>query len=205
MTEGTTIHVQRCLDRLKVGDPSARNDLIETACSRLTRLTQKMLRADGRVKRWEGTDDVFQNSVLRLCRALSEVAPATPREFFRLAALQIRRELIDMARHYYGPRGHGAKHESQAPLRDAESGPVAYDRSDATHEPTALAAWGEFHQKVETLPDEEREVFELVWYQELTHAEAASLIEVSTKTVQRRWQGACLKLHDALQGAMPGL
>jgi RNA polymerase sigma factor (sigma-70 family) len=205
MAEGTTIHVQRCLDRLRQGDPAARNELLEAACNRLTRLSQKMLRADGRVQRWEEADDLLQNAMVRLCRALTDVTPATPREFFRLAALQIRRELIDMARHHFGPRGHGAKHETLGPQVDNEARQTPYDAADATHEPAGLAAWGEFHQKVETLPDQEREAFELVWYQGLTHAEVAALLEVSTKSVQRRWQSACLKLHEALGGGLPGL
>jgi len=95
MAGQTTIHVQRCLDRLKAGDEAARHDLIDTACDRLTRLTRKMLHADGRVQRWEQTDDVFQRAMLRLCRALQHVTPQSPREFLHLAALQIRRELVN--------------------------------------------------------------------------------------------------------------
>jgi RNA polymerase sigma-70 factor (ECF subfamily) len=54
------------------------------------------------------------------------------------------------------------------------------------------------------LPEEEREVFELIWYQGLTHADAAGLLGVSTKTVQRGWQAACVKRHEALGGELPG-
>ncbi|HKB36491.1 MAG TPA: sigma factor-like helix-turn-helix DNA-binding protein, partial [Gemmataceae bacterium] len=35
------------------------------------------------------------------------------------------------------------------------------------------------------MPEEQREVFDLVYYQGLSHAEAAALLGVSTKTVQR--------------------
>ena len=66
-------HVQRCLDRLQAGDEVARKDLLNAACERLLRLTRKMLRADGRLKRWEQTDDVFQNAMLRLHRSLADV------------------------------------------------------------------------------------------------------------------------------------
>ena len=55
------------------------------------------------------------------------------------------------------------------------------------------------------MPEEEREVFDLVWYQELTHAQAAEVLNLSTKTIQRRWQSACLRLHDSLGGHLPNL
>jgi RNA polymerase sigma-70 factor (ECF subfamily) len=78
--------IQRCIDRLRAGDHTARDELLAQASERLTRLTRKMLRDFPRVHRWEQTDDVLQNAVLRLGRALGEVQPATVAEFFRLAA-----------------------------------------------------------------------------------------------------------------------
>jgi RNA polymerase sigma-70 factor (ECF subfamily) len=198
MAEETTLLVQQCLDRLRAGDAAAREQLLATACARLTRLARKMFHADGRLQQCEQTDDVFQGAMLRLCRALEDVTPASPREFFRLAALQIRRELIDLARHHFGPAGAAA---GQTPLRP----PAALDPSESTLDPGHLAEWAEFHEQIGRLPEEEREVFDLLWYQGLTHAEAAELLQLSTKTIQRRWQSACLRLHQALEGNLPGL
>ncbi len=42
------------------------------ACERLTRLARKMLKDFGRVRRWEETDDVVQNALLRLYRTLAK-------------------------------------------------------------------------------------------------------------------------------------
>src|SRR5436190_23131137 len=109
-----TVIIQNWIDRMQAGDETARNELLNCACQRLTELTRKMLKNFPRVKRWEQTDDVFQNAALRLYRTLGEVHPTSAAEFFRLAALNIRRELLDLAKHYYGPRGHGAKHASVA-------------------------------------------------------------------------------------------
>src|SRR5580692_11156311 len=100
------------IGRLKAGDEQAREQLITCACERLTSLTRKMLKGFGRVKRWEQTDDVVQNALLRLYRSLAEVQPAGAVEFYRLAAVNIRRELLDLAKHYYGPRGLGANYAS---------------------------------------------------------------------------------------------
>jgi RNA polymerase sigma-70 factor (ECF subfamily) len=163
-----------------------------------------MLHDDRRVRRWEDSADVLQNALLRLCRALQAVAPPTPRDFYRLAAAQVRRELIDLARHYYGPQGLGAHHASQAPSAGDGPTPAAYDPADATADPGRIALWTDFHRQVETLPAEEREVFDLLWYQGLTQVEAAAVIGVSDRTVKSRWRSARLKLFEALGGELPG-
>ncbi|MBL8798147.1 MAG: helix-turn-helix domain-containing protein, partial [Planctomycetia bacterium] len=46
--------------------------------------------------------------------------------------------------------------------------------------------------------------FDLLFYQGLSQAEAAALLNVSERTVKRRWQSARLQLHDALGGEFPG-
>jgi RNA polymerase sigma-70 factor (ECF subfamily) len=206
MSDGTTVRLQRCLDRLRAGDPAARRDLLGAASARLRRLARKMLRADGRLRRWVESGDVLNDAVLRLGRALEAVTPETLREFFRLAALQVRRELADLARHHFGPRGAAAHHQSNPPQEGSPEGaPAAVDPPDCRDEPSALAAWGEMHEKAGALPEELREAFDLVYYQGLSHAEAAALLGVSTKTVQRRWHRACLALHELMGGELPDL
>src|SRR5262245_38143403 len=129
MAEETSVVVAGCLERLRSGDAKARNELFAQACGRLERLTRAMLRDYPGVQRWEETGDVYQNAMVRLCRALADVVPPTPRDFYRLAAVQIRRELIDLARHYYGPQGAGAHHASQPGEGDGSVAPV-YERAD---------------------------------------------------------------------------
>jgi RNA polymerase sigma-70 factor (ECF subfamily) len=201
----SSVQIQSWLDRLRLGDESARGELLNCACDRLRRLTHQMLKNYPRVQRWEQTDDVLQNASLRLYRTLQEVTPATAKDFFRLAALNIRRELLDLAKHYYGPQGQGARHASIAGKPDqGKPAPPPAEPLDRTHEPSRVAAWSEFHRQVEALPDEEREVFDLLWYQELSQVEVAELLKVSERTIKRRWQSARLKLHDALGGELPG-
>jgi RNA polymerase sigma-70 factor (ECF subfamily) len=194
----TTI-LQRCLDRAQAGDEAGRTELIERAQERLRRLTCKMFRDFPRLRPWEEPDDVFQGALLRLCRALEEGTPESLRAFFRLAAVQVRRELIDLARHYFGPGSLAARCDGAA---DDSSPDCA--TSNQTLDPERLAIWTDFHRQVERLPEEEREVFDLLWYQELPQAEAADLLGVDVRTIKRRWQAARLRLHDALQGQLPG-
>jgi RNA polymerase sigma-70 factor (ECF subfamily) len=199
-----TVQIQGYLDRLRAGDEAARAELLGCACERLRSLARKMLRGYPNVHRWEQTDDVLQNASLRLHRTLGQMTVETSRDFFRLAALNIRRELLDLAKHHYGPRGQGAHHGTWGPGDSSatgdDSGPVAADPSS---EPSRLAAWGDFHEQIGALPDEEREVFDLLWYQGLSQSEAAELLGVAERTIKRRWQSARLLLHEALGGEVP--
>jgi RNA polymerase sigma-70 factor (ECF subfamily) len=205
MPEETNTELQQCLNRLQQGDETAREDLMRMASGRLTELARAMLRDYRRLKRWEETDDVAQGALLRMHRALQAVTPPTPRDFYRLATAQIRRELIDLTRHYFGPAGPGTNLDSLPPSDRSDSEtPPTLDQGDASHEPGQLALWTDFHRQVEQLPEEEREVFDLVWYQGLKHIEAATVLNVSARTITRRWQAACLKLHQALRGILPG-
>src|SRR5437667_8273767 len=104
--------MQELLPRAVAGDDAAVDALLRHCGDRLTFLTRRMLGDFQRVRRWAETDDVLQNALVRLVGALRSVKPQTTRDFLALASLQIRRELIDLARHYYGPEGIGAHHDS---------------------------------------------------------------------------------------------
>jgi RNA polymerase sigma-70 factor (ECF subfamily) len=198
--------MQGWIDRLRAGDETARAELLRCSCDRLVELTRRMLRRYARIKRWEQTDDVVQNVALRLYRTLEHVTPESTRDFLRLASLNIRRELLDLAKHYYGPHGLGTLHASQPDGASRDDGPApAGGPSDVTHDPSRLEAWAEFHRQVSALPDALREVFDLIWYQGLARAEAAEVIGISERTLMRRWQEARLAIYDALDGQLPPL
>jgi RNA polymerase sigma-70 factor (ECF subfamily) len=199
--DSTTI--EALIVRLRTDNEAARLDLLNRATDRLTRLTRKMLRDYPGVHRWEQTDDVLQNAMLRLYRALQAVSPPSVVDFFRLAAVQIRRELIDLARHYSGPLGLGANHSSRAGVDESAGMAPLLDSPDSTYDPGRLAEWTDFHVQVEALPEEIREIVDLLFYQGLSQAEAATALEVSERTVKRRWQAARLALHEALGGRLP--
>jgi RNA polymerase sigma-70 factor (ECF subfamily) len=201
MRADQTTQIQRCLDRLRAGDESARDELVRGACTRFERLTRQMLVHYPGVQRWEQAEDVLQNSLVRLWKALQQVVPSDVRGFCRLAALQIRREMIDLARHYQ------SLHEIGPSKNQADTGQAlaaAPGSPDSSLEPARLAVWSEFHRAVDSLPDDEKEVFDLLWYQELTQPEAAALLQVDVRTVKRRWQGARLKLAAVFPGGAPG-
>ncbi len=196
---GHTEKLQSLLHDFEIGDSDAINKIIEHACDRLQKQTRKMLGDYSRVKRWELTDDVLQNSLIRLHRSLLEIKPETPRQFYGLASTQIRRELIDLARHHYSQTGIGQNHQTDNPNLPARID-VA---STSGIEPMTLEDWSRFHEIVEFLSPEQKEVFELLWYQGFSQQEASTVLDVSIRTIKRRWQEARLTIHAAMDGEQP--
>lgn len=64
-------------------------------------------------------------------------------------------------------------------------------------------AWFEFHERIQTLKHDERELVDMLYYQGLTQVEAAIVLQVSVRTLQRRWQALLVKLHDMLRDQWP--
>ena len=78
--------------------------------------------------------------------------------------------------------------------------PGLAEPADTTHEPQGLARWTDLHRAIAALPDAEREAFDLLWYHELPQAEAAALLGISERTLQRRWRSARCRLGAAWLG-----
>ena len=154
------------------------------------------------MQRWEQTDDVLQNALLRLHRSLAEVKPASVEQFLGFAAAQVRRTLMDLLRHHFGPEGAAAHCHSDG-RRAAVAGAAARRYANVAEEPEDLEGWTRFHEVVAALPDDERQVFNLLWYQGLTQSEAAVLLGVTERTVRRRWVAARCAIFDALEGRRP--
>src|SRR5438046_2834554 len=127
---------------MHAGDRAARDELVRATQAQLDVLTRRMLRKFPNVRRWADTGDVFQGAVLRLLRSLESLDPADTREFMNLAAAHVRRELIDLARHFGGPLGVGANHASTSRPDGAVAG----------HDPAELERWAAFHEAVGRLP-----------------------------------------------------
>jgi RNA polymerase sigma-70 factor (ECF subfamily) len=186
-----TERLQACLLRMRAGESAARVELWHLVNERLTVLARKMKRRDfAPVDRWAATEDIAQNARLRLIRALEEAVPQSAREFYGLANLQIRRELLDTIRQM-----RGRQRDRDAPVSLAEG----QDQGSDTFNSHELLVWQEFHEAVQQLPAEEREAFELWWYQGLTHDEIAQIIGVDKSTIKRR----CRAARTALARVLP--
>lgn len=194
----STVVVQRLLDLLRSGDAEASRRLLEVTMERLKMLSRKILADIPGLERWEESDDLVQNSSLRLWRALEKHHPSTPLDYFRLAAAIIRRELIDLSRRHFGPRGIGANQAPSWRQNNQSSFAPAEPIDKSTYDPVKLSSWTEFHEYVEKLSDDERILFDLLWYQGMTLVEAAESLGSSERTLRRRWRLARVNLYRDL-------
>jgi RNA polymerase sigma-70 factor (ECF subfamily) len=191
----SSTQLQQLLDRLQGGDDSARDVLVQYSVERFRSLARRMFRQKADLRKLDETDDVLQKALVRLHRALATVKPPDVRAYVGLAARQIRWVLHDLA-----SSAAADKRVNYAADLLAEKEPVA-----PVGEPSTLLEWGEFHKRIEALPDDEREMFDLLLYQGLSQPEAAEVLKTSLRTVKRRWQSARLRLRDALRGNWPTL
>ncbi len=194
LESGSDNQLQKLIDAALEGNAQAKAALIGHASDRLLRLTQKMFNGYPSLKRWEQTEDVYQNAMVRLHRALANVQVESVRHFFNLATVQIRRELLDLAKHYFGPEGHGSHHHTDG-VPSGGAGDTIYDRASRPSDPLG---WCEFHAAVERLPEDDQEIVNLLFYEGLTHEEASRVLDTSVRTLKRRWASIKLKLHEKL-------
>jgi hypothetical protein len=107
-----------------------------------------------------GKGDLLQNAILRLLGALEDIEPASLRDFFGLADEQMRRELVDLARGYRTRRVCGPSHAGGP---NGSAGEVSAPEPPAqAADPKDLDKWCAFHEAVERLPVEQREVVGLI-------------------------------------------
>jgi RNA polymerase sigma factor (sigma-70 family) len=203
MPKDDTTQLQAILDLAARGNDEAYDQLIGRASERLLKLTRKMLRRYPQLRRWEDSDDVFQTVAIRLQRSLHNLKPESVHQFFGLATVEIRRSLIDLIRHHFGPEGAAAKHHSDVLGESSGDGGLLQNEPADNLKPETIDAWAQFHRSVEELPVDQSEVFHLVWYGGLEQKEIADLLGISVSTVKRRFRSARLCLFDALDGESP--
>ena len=192
-----------CLARLAAGDLSARDRILELFHARLRRLASRMLDRFPAVRRWDDTDDVLQAASLRLHRALATVSPDTPRAVLALAATQLHRELIDLARRYAGPLSHASHHDTNLVAGRPPGAAAEFQVDRAVDSAAALDRWSLFHEAIAGLSAEDRETFQLVWYLGADQQSIARLLECSERTVRQRWRSARVRIRVALDGRPP--
>jgi RNA polymerase sigma factor (sigma-70 family) len=193
----TTAVVERYLIALAddtPADPVVR-ELLDRAVGRLRVLCAGLLhRSYPRLTRPPlnlEADELLGAVVERLLKALREARPRTVRQFFALANQHMRWELNDLARRLDGQPDAVELREGLVPAAQSSGSALG---SDARR----------ILEAIEGLPGDEREAFGLVRIQGLTQAEAAEVLGVSCKTVQRRLNRGVLLLSQRLDDLRPG-
>ena len=196
----TTLVVQQYLDELAGarGERDAEpviSALLTISVRRLQLLCAKLLyRKYRRLTRPPlglGAEEMLGSVVERLLRALRETRPKTVSGFFALAGQHMRWELNHLARRLdeqvWPVDIHGIDVAAPA-SSDSGLGPAARKMLDA----------------IDRLPTDEREALNLVRIHGITYAEAAEVLGVSTKTVQRWLNRALIILTVELDDLRPG-
>jgi RNA polymerase sigma-70 factor (ECF subfamily) len=201
----TTAAVQRYLNELagiqgaSPAEPIIR-ELLDSAVNRLHLLCANLLhRKYPRLMQGPlnlQSDEVLGGVIERLLKALRGIRPQNVRQFFALANQHMRWELNDLARRL-------DERALVVELRES-SAPAPAEPSSSPLTPNTRRIL----EAIEGLPEDEREVFSLVRIQGMSHSEAAEVIGIAVKTVQRRLnRGLGLlsaKLDDMQIPARPG-
>ena len=193
MTEsGKTIgQIDACLARVADGDQTAWDELFQHAFDRLLdqcgRIVHRTLTRPNPL--------ITENAVLaetyqRLCKAMQsdKVNPTTAREFFGLAAQHIRWQIQDMLR----------KRSSQQAGTD-----VFMQITGGTGPATGAEEnekWEQFWFAVDSLSDEEREVFDMIWINGLSQYETADTLGKTRNQVDTIWRRVKIAIVKGCQG-----
>lgn len=195
--ENTTAIVQRYLDEL-TGEAPAQpvvRALLGRAFLRLQGLCATLLHHDyPRLTHPPlnlQTDELLSAVAERLLKALREARPRTVREFFARAGQHMRWELNDLARRLDKQPVAVELCEEQLPE------PASSDSGLSPDGRRMLEA-------IDRLPEDEREAFDLVRIQGLSYVEAAELLGVAPRTVQRRLDRGLRLLTERLSDLDPG-
>jgi RNA polymerase sigma-70 factor (ECF subfamily) len=202
--ERTTAVVEQYLNELAgvAGDTPAAEpivrELLARSVDRLHMLCASMLhRSYPRLTRPPlnlQSDEMIGAVVERMMKAMRSVRPATVRQFFALANQHIRWELNEFARRL-------DERTRAEELRDSAVGAPNPASSAVTSPPSPNTA--RMLAAIETLPEDERETFCLVRVQGMTQTDAAAVLCVSVKTVQRRLNRTLPRLAAKLRDLQP--
>ncbi len=192
----TTTVIQCYLDELAEGASADEviRPLMDRSVERLHQLCATLLyRSYPRLARPPlnlRSDEMLSALVERLLKALREARPKTVRQFFALAGQHTRWELNSLARAIDNGAHNVELIDGLIPA------PLNSDSGLSDNGRRILEA-------IDALPAEEREAFDLVRIQGLTHAEAADLLGVASKTVRRRLDRGLMLLTERLNDLGP--
>jgi RNA polymerase sigma factor (TIGR02999 family) len=167
------------LDRLRVGDSHALEQVLPLVYDELRAAARRQLRAEGRAHTLTPTALVHE-AYLRLLQQRSIDAEHRA-DFLGIAARTMRRVLVDHARRRLAAkRGRGEIH---VPVDDVD---LPMTEGEAEEMLSLEAALG----RLAALDERAARVVELRFFGGLSVEEAAQMLQVSTKTVQRTWVAA---------------
>lgn len=181
------------------GEVGALDRLLLACHAQMENLARRMLGGHPEIRRGFGdTCDVTQQAWLRLAKALQAVRPDTPLHVMRLAYQQVRREIIDLARKYGGPRSPEQGRVSNVVVVKTRAIDLVNGAAAPSESFTSLDELSRFHDAVDRLPEELRDVFTMRWYLDARVMDVAKAVGCSPDTVKDRSAKAKALLQAAL-------
>lgn len=194
---GTAVVVQVCLDRLRADDEVAWAVLQEFTFAQVIKKCELIIRSKVTRNNPVITENGLAADVyLRLDKAMREkksAVPTTAREYFGLAARNIRWQITDLLR---------------KPKNDQEEAGIFLDLAQSTGVSTEtlnLEVWSKFWLAVAELPEEQREVFDLIWINELSQYETAEQLGLKRDRVKDLWRSIKIKIAEECVEVLPHL
>jgi RNA polymerase sigma-70 factor (ECF subfamily) len=175
--------VTEVLLRVGTGEPQAWNSLLALVYDDLHRLAAAYMREHSAGGMLQPTA-LVNETYLRLLRQKS-ADWKNRTHFFGVAALLMRRILVDEARH----RSVQVRVEEQ----------IAKERPDFHESPIDLFALDEALSRLEEMDPRQAQIVELRYFGGFTIEETAEFLEISPKTVKRDWEMARLWLRAELR------
>ncbi len=172
--------------RARAGDAGAEAELVSAVYPELRRLARRYLSSERKDHTLQ-TTDLIHEAWLRLFGS-NTVAVLDRNHLMALMASQMRRALVDHARHRNAAKGPGsAVRVSLGAIDDPLTGP---DED--------LLAIDDALRELETVDQRASKVVELRFFAGLLEAEAADALGVSLATLKRDWTFARAWLYDRL-------
>lgn len=178
-------------DLLIASGPEAMNDerVVAAVYEDLKRIARARLRREA-TGLTLGTTDLVHESYLRLVDQRRGDYEHR-RHFYRVAAMMMRRVLVDHARRHRAERRGGDRRR------------VTLDDASLSVEQQAelIVEVDDLLEKLGELDDRLPRVVECRWFAGYTEAETADVLDVSERTVRRDWRKARALLREALDAA----
>lgn len=190
----TTVRIQESLGQIADGSGRtiARGALLESAIKRIRRMVRQEISRNPGIARWEDEDDLVQEVLIRVDRAVQDARPEHVGQFFVLVGQHVRWAAIDLVRKHFGAQGIGRHHQTGiTPAREGSTENESDERIDSVR----------LHEVVDELDDDVRETWILHAYAGLTQDAIATVKDISTRTVQRQIVRAKLRLAELLEPA----
>jgi RNA polymerase sigma-70 factor (ECF subfamily) len=194
---------QRLLERARGGDANAAGEALVRHRARLRRLVEARLdrRVRGRVDPSDVLQDGFVDAVARFPTYLAD--PTLP--LFLWLRLVIGERLAKVHRTHLGTQVRDAAREVslyRGPMPAASSAALAAHLLGKETSPTQAAVRAErllrLQEALNALDPLDREILSLRHFEELTHAEAARVLEIQEAAAAKRYIRALKRLKDVL-------